>query len=132
MSGYIDLEKDGLPRNSRMLPSSKIIGRYIATSLYSRLLPRWHYLQLNSNSNQTIADTPIIPTLDQVQYDEFDNVRASLPPLHLLAGASDEVFCKRMALSLDDYLSFKEDKGPQLKFNSMFQTWLQTGRPIIY
>jgi hypothetical protein len=53
-----------------------------------------------------------------------------LPPLHLLAGAGDEVFCRQMKLSLTDYLAFKEEATPRLKFNTQFDMWLKTGRPI--
>jgi hypothetical protein len=53
-----------------------------------------------------------------------------LPPLHLLAGATDEVFCRQLNLSLSEYTAFKEEAIPRLKFNSQFDRWLKTGRPI--
>jgi len=53
-----------------------------------------------------------------------------LPPIHLLAGASDEVFCRQLNLSLSEYTAFKEEAAPRLKFNSQFELWLKTGRPI--
>jgi hypothetical protein len=104
-----------------------IRGRYIATSLYNRLLPRFYYLALNPNENQT---TPMIPTIHSEPSDTVKKAPAVLPPLHLLAGANDEVFCRQMNLPIDDYLAFKKAVGPQLEFNSQFEIWLQTGRPI--
>lgn len=55
---------------------------------------------------------------------------ALLPPLHLLAGANDEVFCRQLHVSLDDYTAFKEESGPRLKFNNQFAQWLKTGGTI--
>ncbi|KAL7537664.1 hypothetical protein ACHAXR_011375 [Thalassiosira sp. AJA248-18] len=116
MTGYIALDMDGLPRtqNSTMQQKNVMIrSRYIATSLYNRLLPRWHFLaNTKPSSKETITSS------------------ANLPPLHLLAGASDDVFCRQMKLSLKDYLAFKEEAVPRLKFSSQFDMWLKTGRPI--
>lgn len=133
MSGYIKLNQDGLPRETNATRSygSKITGRYIATSLYNRLLPRWHYLQLKPNENQPIAETLLVPSLEPDQSNQTKIIHATIPPLHLLAGANDEVFCKQLNLPLKDYLLFKKNKGPQLMFNTQFEIWLQTGRPII-
>lgn len=134
MSGYIDLDEDGLPLNDstsgEMSTFTKIQGRYIAASLYNRLLPRWHYLQVHASGNQTIVDTSLSIPVIQQELTETNNHRTKLPPLHLLAGSSDDVFCKQMNICYSDYLSFKKAKGPQLKFNSQFEIWLRTGRPI--
>ncbi|KAL3789543.1 hypothetical protein HJC23_001351 [Cyclotella cryptica] len=133
MSGYIDLNSDGLPQehsSSAMQDHSIIRGRYIATSLYNRLLPRWHYLGLNQSNNQTSVDVDITQTVNTTPLYADKNVPTTLPPLHLLAGASDEDFCRQMNLSIKEYHSFKKAAAPQLKFNSQFEIWLQTGRPI--
>jgi hypothetical protein len=133
MSGYIELDSDGLPQkhnSSAIRGPSMIRGRYIATSLYNRLLPRWHYLGLNPSNNQTTANTNISLALNVTPLYTDKNVPTTLPPLHLLAGASDEVFCRQLSLSIKEYLSFKKSAAPQLKFNSQFEIWLQTGRPI--
>lgn len=130
MSGYVKLDQYGVPRDSNT--TRKIKGRYIATSLYNRLLPRWHYLQLNRSDNQTVGEDLSFPSsLDPGLSNRTKDLHAALPPLHLLAGASDEVFCRQLSLSLRDYLLFKKDKGPQLMFNAQFEIWLQTGRPIL-
>ena len=47
-----------------------------------------------------------------------------------MSGASDDAFCRQMKLSLTDYLVFKEEAVPRLKFSSQFDRWLKTGRPI--
>ena len=133
MSGYIELDTHGLPANRSEETSTiaRIQARYIATSLYNRLLPRWHYLQLHSSGNETIIESTLsIPVIQQGLRKEETKHRTSLPPLHILAGSSDDVFCKQMSICLPDYLSFKKAKIPQLKFNSQFEIWLQTGRPI--
>lgn len=133
MSGYIKLDSDGLPQkhNSTAIRGHSMIrGRYIATSLYNRLLPRWHYLGLNPSNNQTTANTNISLALNATPLYTDKNVPTTLPPLHLLAGATDEVFCRQLSLSTKEYLSFKKSAAPQLKFNSQFEIWLQTGRPI--
>jgi len=114
-----------------------IRSRYIATSLYNRLLPRWHFLleeqekqqqleqQLENLDRAITAPKYVIPTTKT-----STTSKVALPPLHLLAGASDEVFCRQMKLSLSDYLVFKEEAVPRLKFSSQFDQWLKTGRPI--
>lgn len=129
MSGYIQLDKEGLPVDTSN-KHVKIKGRYIATSLYNRLLPRWHYYQLHQNVNPTVAEIPMIPIVETTSSNRTKKDTTTLLPLHLLAGASDQEFCKQMQLSPSDYLSFKKAKSPQLQFNSQFEIWLQTGRPI--
>lgn len=131
MTGYLD----GFGYSA-----SAIRSRYIATSLYNRLLPRWHFLlneqekeielrQLNALSGEgaPTAETVrryLIPTKSSCTQS------ALLPPLHLLAGANDEVFCRQLHVSLDDYTAFKEESGPRLKFNNQFAQWLKTGGTI--
>jgi hypothetical protein len=139
MSGYIDLTPEGLPQDktaSRIHEHTQIKARYIATSLYNRLLPRWYYWQLHQTGNDTIVENPILSAVmvekdDPLSFNETKKDLTKLPPLHLLAGASDEVFCKQMGLSLNEYHQFKKAKSKTLKFNQQFEIWLQTGRPIL-
>ncbi len=139
MTGYVRLDSSGLPVDMPQ-PTFSIRSRYIATSLYNRLLPRWHFLLREQENRQllelgmdeemissmTIESLPkyILPSTSIATKDVM------LPPLHLLAGASDEVFCRQMKLSLEEYLDFKEEAVPRLKFSSQFDRWLKTGRPI--
>jgi hypothetical protein len=85
--------------------ANAIRGRYIAASLFQRLLPRWHFLQQHS--------TFTLP-----------------PPLHILVAATDDEFCNQLQLDFDHYQCFKEESTTRLKFTSQFDTWLKTGRPI--
>lgn len=87
-----------------------IRGRYIATSLYNRLLPRWHYVLARGVKGHDGSVPP--------------------PPLHLLAGCTDQSFCDSFGFEIDEFTSFKSDSIPRLKFSSQFDTWLKTGRPI--
>lgn len=81
----------------------RIRGRYIASSLFHRLLPRWHYCV---------------------------NHELPPPPLHVIVTASDVAFCQQLSLDVDDFLMFRNKAVPRLKFSSQFDTWLKTGRPI--
>lgn len=106
-AGYISLDDDG-----RLQPLSDgsmtvIRGRYITASLFTRLLPRWHYCQQKASNEKFVA-----------------------PPLYILAGTTDEAFCSRFGYDITDYLQFKETEIPRLKFSSQFETWIQTGKPI--
>jgi len=111
--------------NGKYLAPSRIRGRYIAASLYNRLLPRWHYC-LSSNAHtknvefgteSTLSTMPSPPTLET-------------PPLHILVMSSDEAFCQAMNFQLESFLKFKKEAIPRLKFSSQFDTWLKTGKPI--
>jgi hypothetical protein len=82
---------------------TRIRGRYIAASLYNRLLPRWHYCL---------------------------SCGLKAPPSHILVGSSDPTFCQELGLHLKEFELFKDDAVPRLKFSSQFDTWLKTGRPI--
>lgn len=138
MTGYVRLDANGIPIE---IPHPKFIirSRYIATSLYNRLLPRWHFLLREQENRQLLElswdeETKQSTTMTLPKYilpsNKATSEDALLPPLHLLAGASDEVFCRQMNLSLQEYLDFKEEAGPRLKFSSQFDRWLKTGRPI--
>jgi len=147
MTGYVRLDANGIPQKQQssimQQPTYNIRSRYIATSLYNRLLPRWHFLMREQEKHQlerqlllrstssTDSNEPVsapkyvIPTSSSTSA-----MPVSLPPLHLLAGASDEVFCRQMKLSLMEYLTFKEQNKSSLKFSSQFDRWLKTGHPI--
>lgn len=98
-----------------------IRGRYIAASLFQRLLPRWHYFLVNEerlrgeNKDNTNGNN----------HEMFKSL-----PLHILAIASDKAYCDHLWADIEDYKLFKEDAIPRLKFSSQFDTWLKTGRPI--
>eukprot|EP00986_Skeletonema_menzelii_P001072 scaffold289_cov144-Skeletonema_menzelii.AAC.8 len=138
MTGYIDLPNEdgtGVSREN----ASNVRSRYIATSLYNRLLPRWNFLlQEQERKEQLLGvlaeNNDDANRLETTKYHLPSSTtprdKVLLPPLHLLAGASDEVFCRQLNLSLSEYSAFKEEAVPRLKFNSQFDRWLKTGRPI--
>jgi ribosome-binding factor A len=150
MTGYIKLDTYGLPQQT--IESHKqqqqqqqqqtkvgIRSRYIATSLYNRLLPRWHFLlEERERRQQQQLKHQILSSLEKSISDlaSFQNITTTattihlLPSLHLLAGASDGNFCYQMNISLTEYINYKEKEGARLKFTSQFDTWLKTGRPI--
>jgi len=111
-TGYIRLDEEF--RFQHVNNARPIRGRYIAASLFNRLLPRWHHLIANGWSVGQ-GDPPDPSTL---------------PPLHLLVGATDRAFCEQMGYDIHDYVAFKDKSVPRLKFSSQFDTWLKTGRPI--
>lgn len=107
--------------------SCSIRGRYIAASLYNRLLPRWHF-SLSAGAATGTNDGSDAGTGASATATSPSS--SSSPPLHVLVMASDEAFCEAMGLKHDAYLTFKEKAIPRLKFSSQFDTWLKTGRPI--
>ena len=125
MTGFLELKRN-------------IRGRYVATSLYKRLLPRWHFMlqEQEKQQKQQLEQLESLVTKadnDGPKYNITTSTTSStviLPPLHLLAGASDDKFCRQMKLSLKDFQAFKDEAGPRLKFSSQFDRWLKTGRPI--
>ena len=120
------------------LAVKRIRGRYVATSLYKRLLPRWHFMlqEQEKQQKQQLEQLESLVTKagnDGPKYNITTSTTSStviLPPLHLLAGASDDNFCRQMKLSLNDFQAFKDEAGPRLKFSSQFDRWLKTGRAI--
>jgi hypothetical protein len=107
---------------------SRIIrGRYIAASLYNRLLPRWHFYITKRPQIESKISSEGFPK-------EIGNSTVTTElktlPLHLLVMASDEEFCEVMDFVQNEYLQYKEEAIPRLKFSSQFDTWLKTGRPI--
>lgn len=131
VTGYIDLDLHGLPRRP---PTHILKSRYIASSLYNRLLPRWHYFREEHERRRRLGED-LASLMDDgsaksTVRKKTPSAASDQPPLHLLAGASDETFCRQMKLSLGDYLAFKEEAAPRLKFSAQFDRWLKTGRPI--
>jgi hypothetical protein len=105
-------------------------ARYLAASLYNRLLPRWnfHIVQEAILLNQLQSD--VEDDLDESQPVQDTSPSVTKPPLHVIAGATDEMFCRRMKYDYETYRNFKKEAVPRLKFSSQFDTWLKTGRPI--
>lgn len=159
---------------SQNKPSPLIRGRYIAASLYNRLLPRWHYYHYYSNNNDnnimmipsSISNHNNISTqveqeksavveekqrknkqstsssLSTLIVNSFTNgsknnlvtgismKKPNIIPLHVLVTATDKEFCKLYQFDYDDYIQFKMNEIPRLKFRLQFDVWIQTGRPI--
>jgi hypothetical protein len=129
-TGYIQLDGEWnlAPRQAKTMSGGKVSvvrGRYIAASLFNRLLPRWHFCQ-------SVASNSVGDDADGMGNDDTDNglVPAPVIPLHLLVSATDLVFCDQMGIDHDDYIKYKTESIPRLKFSSQFDTWLKTGRPI--
>jgi mTERF len=106
-AGYLSLDKEEKLQPLSNGKLSIIRGRYITASLFTRLLPRWHYYSQNHSGAQFVA-----------------------PPLYILAGTTDEAFCSTFGFEMSHYFEFKEQAIPRLKFSSQFETWIHTGRPI--
>jgi len=119
-AGYLTLNDD----HGRLTRSADgklhvIRGRYIAVSLFNRLLPRWHYcLSSLASKEDPGGGAPDLPP------------PSPLLPLHVLAGTTDEGFCRYFEFDPQDYADFKEEATPRLKFSFQFDTWLSTGVPI--
>jgi len=112
-------------------------------SLYNRLLPRWHFLIQEQEKQQQYELEQLeslVNSRSSIENEKYNvpstttttssSPTTTLPPLHLLAGANDENFCKQMKVSHDEYVNFKEEAVQRLKFSSQFDIWLKTGRPI--
>jgi len=139
-TGYITLDGEGRIKGGSGRVSY-LPGRYIAASLFNRLLPRWNYCSsLNSDdsssrdggqvTNGTWMDSIAWHTPNTVGVMPIKNNRVRAPPLYLLAGATDEEFCQKMGFDTSSYLAYKNEAAPTLKFNTQFGVWLKTGRQI--
>ena len=151
-TGYVHLDIEGraLPKKvyneengGDRSDTSTIRARYLATSLFNRLLPRWYYYkaQRPGSDDASMVDDPLC-SLDsfgngEVNADDTNDVgscqnevKESRPPLHLLAGASDAQFCSKCNLELVSYEQYRQDEAGRLKFNWQFADWIKTGRPI--
>lgn len=113
-TGYLNLDENGcLISCVDSQPRKSIVrGRLLATSLYNTLLPRWHYLKDN------------LPHLNEL------SSPLELPPLYIFAGASDQKFCDYFELIYEDFIDYKVENIPKLKFSMQFVQWMKTGRPI--
>jgi len=143
-TGYVHLDSGGrlIPNEDRrrdtLIGGGTVRGRYLATSLYNRLLPRWHYFQTQIEANSTgtnnasilgdpLCDIDGSTGMSDEQCVQEEQLR---PPLHLLAGSSDQTFCAKYGFALDDYEQYRRVEGGKLKFNTQFANWIKTGRPI--
>jgi hypothetical protein len=109
------------PFESAKSPTAKsptLRGRYLAASLFHRLLPRWHYFCCCDTIETNKSRSPKGLALP------------AKPPLHILVSSSDAAFCEHMGFDPDDFRDFQTQAIPRLKFSSQFDTWLRTGRPI--
>lgn len=121
-TGYIHLDSNwrmtAMPESKRadkeVSPVAVIRARYIASSLFQRLLPRWHFYLINKERFANTMKGKGIPSLS----------------LHLLSVANDMTFCDFVGVDVAEFLIFRDDAVPRLKFSSQFDTWLKTGRPI--
>ncbi|KAL7557117.1 hypothetical protein ACA910_002405 [Epithemia clementina (nom. ined.)] len=105
-TGYIFLNSDWRPVSGKQ--TRLLRGRYIASSLHQRLLPRWHYIQERNRGGG-----------EKNQLDRLS--------LHVLASSTDQAFCKQMRIEHEDYVRYKKDAIPRLKFNSELESWLGFG-----
>jgi hypothetical protein len=109
-TGYLSLDNDGKLFMNTDTKVTIIRGRYITASLFHRLLPRWYYhVKMQADTKKALV---------------------MAPPLYVLAGTTDADFCAKLGYDITDYLAYKDEASPQLKFSSQFETWIQTGRPI--
>jgi hypothetical protein len=137
-TGYINLTDNGkVNKDSRQRKKERaenevyLPARYLATSLFSRLLPRWNYYKSKRKNDQ--IESSFKGSLKNARTND-GSTRTSQsmnpPPLHLIASATDDQFCKHMGFDQNHYSQFKEEAIPRLKFSSQFDTWLKTGKPI--
>lgn len=112
-----------LPQKPKPNAPSRIRGRYIAASLYNRLLPRWHFCFSRNAVFDEATEAAALAANEAPPPPET-------PPLHLLVMASDEAFCEAMDFRPESFATFKKEAIPRLKFSSQFDTWLKTGKPI--
>ena len=143
-TGYVRLDSEGRLLSNKDDTGSKedsngsstVRGRYLATSLFNRLLPRWHYFKKKTEANTTstnsaaVLDDPLCNIDGTTIDDEQCNQEEMRPPLHVLAGSSDQRFCKNCGFDLADYEKYRREEGDKLKFNLQFANWIKTGRPI--
>jgi hypothetical protein len=117
-------------------------GRYIAASLFNRLLPRYHFIMSSSKSreqqNQDGEDSILVPPspldnmvpLDESTQQQQQPKKSLSVPLHVLVTATDDAFCEYYNIDYNEYCNFKVVSVPRIKFYSQFHVWIETGRPI--
>ena len=123
-TGYIALDDEWRPVQDHQT-TTHLRGRYIASSLYQRFLPRWHFVQEKQQQQQQRQEKN-----DQDEQDDTEQ-QASLVDrlsLYILAVSSDKAFCKHMRLDYEEYGTYKRDAIPRLKFNDEVDSWLGSGR----
>ena len=120
-TGYTQLGNDWILKEGGRV----IRGRYIAASLFNRLLPRWHYLLQQQEKQQQQQQQREVPLEEEEEETTLD-----MPPIYILVGASDDSFCEVYGFDQLDYSRFRSESAPRLKFSSQFDTWLKTGRAI--
>jgi len=121
---------------------SRIRGRYIAASLYNRLLPRWHFC-LSRTTEEKLSEKSVEPAVSATteissvagelpipSVPSFSTSSPKTPSLHVLVMTDDDAFCEAMGFEIDVFMKFKNEAIPRLKFSSQFDTWLKTGKPI--
>jgi hypothetical protein len=145
-TGYVRLDSEGraIPFHAQdeekgnRHDASTIRARYLATSLFNRLLPRWQYYKIQrSNCGESSLVEDPLRSIDNANIGVTSNggsfqneVKESRPPLHLLAGASDAQFCSKFNFDLASYEQYRQDEAGKLQFNWQFADWIKTGRPI--
>ena len=108
-TGYVNLDADW--RNMNGETATLLRGRYIASSLHMRLLPRWHYVYERQDGDDNNA-------MDRLS-------------LHVLASSTDQAFCKHMRTDHEDFLRYKVDAIPRLQFSSLLDSWLPSGGVLL-
>jgi len=130
-TGYVQVDENWrlMRFASDVKPAPLLRGRYLATSLFNRLLPRWHYamsiLSTSSYASQTLNESGGDEQETQTPPSSIVDI-----PIHVLALKTDEAFCEFLGVDAHAYGEFKRESIPRLKFSSQFDTWLKTGRPI--
>jgi len=111
-TGYLQLDSQGNAlacTQNKTKQKSLVRGRYISSSLFQRLLPRWYFL-IDSHT--------------------FDHNNTLMPPLYILATANETAFCNFFQVDFQKYHEYKLSSVPKLKFSSQFETWVRTGKSI--
>ena len=156
-TGYVTLDRGGRWRDAAEGGSEKTKGdmrnnnmvrsRYLATSLYNRLLPRWHFWRhQEKGGNKTNIDVEGMGRAQRTvagtdgtkgNFGATDDAvgksgkgRRQPPPLHVLAGSSDPKYCSWMGCDIKEYKRFRAEEGERIKFGVQFANWVKTGRPI--
>ncbi len=112
----------------------------MSTSLYERLLPRWHFFLWTVGAAASEGTTSSPPSSSDRDGHAIatattrrrpDGAAPAKPPsFEMLAKVRDDTFCRSLGSNLDAYEKFKNETIPQLKFASQFDIWPKTGRPI--
>ena len=122
-TGYIALDDEWRPVQDHQT-TTLLRGRYIASSLYQRLLPRWHFVQEKQEEEEERQRN------DKDEQDDTEQQESLMDrlSLYILAVSSDKAFCKHIRLDNQEYGTYKRDAIPRLKFNNEVDSWLGSGR----